>query len=88
MCAAPPFRRYPVRPGTCPRIAAALKSAPPRPGLARVGRTDGSGTSTGDAFVANEAGKRVRCEECGAEVVVTKGGEGTVSCHGQPMQPK
>lgn len=38
--------------------------------------------------VSNEAGKRMRCEQCGAEVVVTKGGDGTVTCHGQPMQPK
>ena len=39
-------------------------------------------------LVSNEAGKRLHCQECGAEVVVTKGGEGTVTCHGQPMQPK
>jgi Desulfoferrodoxin, N-terminal domain len=39
-------------------------------------------------LVSNQAGKRLRCEECGAEVVVTKGGEGSVACHGQPMQPK
>ncbi|WP_367280092.1 hypothetical protein [Nocardioides sp.] len=39
-------------------------------------------------LVSNEAGKRLRCEECAAEVVVTKGGEGSITCHGQPMQPK
>lgn len=39
-------------------------------------------------LVSNEAGKRLRCEECGAEVVVTKGGGGSVTCHDRSMQPK
>jgi desulfoferrodoxin-like iron-binding protein len=38
--------------------------------------------------MSNEAGKRLRCESCGAEVVVTKGGEGDVTCCSQPMVPK
>jgi desulfoferrodoxin-like iron-binding protein len=41
--------------------------------------------------VANTLGKRYQCTECGAQVLVTKGGEGTLECHGQPMeimQPK
>ena len=38
--------------------------------------------------MGNEAGKRLRCESCGAEIVVTKGGEGTVMCCGKPMEPK
>lgn len=33
----------------------------------------------------NQAGKRKKCETCGAEVVVTKGGEGTLQCHGSDM---
>lgn len=36
----------------------------------------------------NQAGKRMKCDVCGAEVVVTKGGEGTLQCHGQDMTLK
>jgi desulfoferrodoxin-like iron-binding protein len=35
--------------------------------------------------MANQAGKRLKCQSCGVEIVVTKGGEGTVICCGQPM---
>lgn len=28
----------------------------------------------------NQAGKRMKCEVCGAELVVTKGGDGTLQC--------
>ncbi|WP_363331910.1 hypothetical protein [Microbacterium sp.] len=28
----------------------------------------------------NQAGKRMKCEVCGAELVVTKGGDGTLLC--------
>ena len=38
--------------------------------------------------MANQAGKRLKCESCGAEVVVTKGGEGSVQCCDKPMMPK
>jgi hypothetical protein len=41
--------------------------------------------------VANTLGKRYQCIECGAQVLVTKGGEGALECHGQRMevlQPK
>jgi hypothetical protein len=36
-------------------------------------------------------GKRYTCATCEAQVLITKGGEGELSCHGQPMelmQPK
>lgn len=38
--------------------------------------------------MANQAGKRYFCVKCAAEFIVTRGGEGTVSCCGQPMQLK
>lgn len=38
--------------------------------------------------MGNDAGKRLKCGSCGAEIVVTKGGEGTVTCCGEPMVPK
>ncbi|MDP1818300.1 MAG: desulfoferrodoxin [Acidimicrobiales bacterium] len=38
--------------------------------------------------MGNEAGKRLKCESCGAEIVVTKAGDGTVTCCGKPMAPK
>lgn len=38
--------------------------------------------------MANELGKRYRCTKCGAEVIVTKGGSGSVKCCGQPMELK
>lgn len=38
--------------------------------------------------MTNQAGKRFKCDVCGAEIVVTKGGEGDVSCCGKPMSPK
>lgn len=36
-------------------------------------------------------GKRYRCDACGAEVLITKGGDGAIWCHGAAMvmaQPK
>ena len=42
----------------------------------------------GGAIMANQVGKRYRCAKCGAEVIITKGGSGTISCHGQPMEQK
>jgi len=38
--------------------------------------------------MANQAGKRYVCTKCGSELVVTRGGEGTLSCCDQPMQLK
>jgi hypothetical protein len=41
--------------------------------------------------MANALGKRYVCETCEAQVLITKGGDGTLSCHDQPMalmQPK
>ncbi len=35
--------------------------------------------------MANEMGKRYVCQKCGAEFVVTKGGAGTLKCHGAPL---
>jgi desulfoferrodoxin-like iron-binding protein len=38
--------------------------------------------------MTNEIGKRYRCDKCGAEVIVTRGGKGTVHCCNQPMKQK
>jgi len=38
--------------------------------------------------MANQIGKRYLCAKCGAEIIVTKGGDGTVNCCGQPMEQK
>ncbi len=37
--------------------------------------------------MANEAGKRYRCAKCGSEMIVVRGGQGTLSCCGEPMGP-
>jgi ribosomal protein L37AE/L43A len=34
----------------------------------------------------NEVRKRYVCSACNTEMLVTRGGEGTLSCCGQPMQ--
>ena len=36
--------------------------------------------------MANETGKRYVCATCGTEMLVTRGGNGALSCCGQPMQ--
>ncbi|MBI2865778.1 MAG: desulfoferrodoxin [Chloroflexi bacterium] len=36
----------------------------------------------------NETGKRYSCTKCGSEILVTRGGEGTLLCCGQPMVKK
>ena len=36
--------------------------------------------------MANETGKRYVCANCGSEMLVTRGGDGAISCCGQPMQ--
>ncbi|MDP6402334.1 MAG: hypothetical protein QF467_02165 [SAR202 cluster bacterium] len=38
--------------------------------------------------MANETGKRYLCSKCGSEFVVTKGGEGSITCCGEPMPRK
>jgi desulfoferrodoxin-like iron-binding protein len=38
--------------------------------------------------MANQVGKIYRCAACGAQVIVTKGGTGSVRCCGQPMEQK
>ena len=38
--------------------------------------------------MANQIGKRYRCTKCGAEVIATRGGNGTISCCNQPMELK
>ena len=38
--------------------------------------------------LANQVGKRYQCTVCGTEMIVTKGGDGEIQCHGQPMQQK
>ena len=36
--------------------------------------------------MANVQGKRYQCSSCGAEVLITRGGDGSVVCCGQEMQ--
>ncbi len=38
--------------------------------------------------MANQVGKRYRCTKCGSEMIITKGGSGTITCCGQPMEQK
>jgi desulfoferrodoxin-like iron-binding protein len=38
--------------------------------------------------MANAVGKRYICAKCGAEVIITRGGNGTVTCCNQPMEIK
>ena len=33
-----------------------------------------------------QTGKRYRCMKCGAEFIVTRGGEGTLSCGGDELE--
>lgn len=35
--------------------------------------------------MATQIGKRYTCEECGAQYLVVKGGDGTPECHGKPV---
>jgi len=46
------------------------------------------GSQEGGASMANQVGKRYRCTKCGAEMIITKGGDGTITCCGQPMEQK
>lgn len=38
--------------------------------------------------MANQVGKRYICKKCGLEIIVTRGGEGTLYCCGQQMEIK
>ena len=38
--------------------------------------------------MANQLGKMYLCGKCGAQVIVTKGGGGTLKCCGGEMQKK
>jgi|YelNatPaOPRAMG01_1025707.scaffolds.fasta_scaffold07476_6 desulfoferrodoxin-like iron-binding protein len=38
--------------------------------------------------MANVVGKRYVCKKCGAEVIITRGGKGTIMCCGEPMEIK
>ena len=40
----------------------------------------GSGAGGGDIHMAVETGKRYRCNTCGAEFIVTRGGDGALKC--------
>ena len=41
-----------------------------------------------EEWVANQVGKRYQCTKCNSEMIVTKAGDGALSCCGQPMQQK
>jgi hypothetical protein len=36
--------------------------------------------------MANQMGKRYTCTQCETTVLVTKGGDGELTCHGVPME--
>ena len=38
--------------------------------------------------MANQLGKMYVCGKCNAQVIVTKGGTGTIKCCGQDMEQK
>ena len=38
--------------------------------------------------MANQIGKRYYCTKCNCEMIVTKGGAGTIHCCGKPMELK
>ena len=39
-------------------------------------------------YVANQTGKRYRCDSCGSEFIVTRGGNGSISCCGNEIPLK
>ena len=53
-----------------------------------IGGYNCSETETGGLKLANETGKRYFCSKCGAEFIVTTGGEGVLTCCGEPAQKK
>ena len=38
--------------------------------------------------LANQTGKRYRCDVCGSEFIVTRGGDGTIQCCSKVMALK
>jgi len=38
--------------------------------------------------MANQIGKRYFCKKCGSEFIVTRGGNGSITCCGEPMEQK
>jgi desulfoferrodoxin-like iron-binding protein len=38
--------------------------------------------------MANEVGKRYICSKCGTEFIVTRSGNGSLTCCGHPMEIK
>lgn len=36
--------------------------------------------------MANQTGKRYVCSVCGSEMLVTRGGDGALTCCGKPME--
>jgi len=42
----------------------------------------------GAEHLANQTGKRYVCGKCGSEFIVTKGGDGSISCCQTPMELK
>ncbi len=38
--------------------------------------------------MANQLGKMYLCGQCGSQIIVTKGGDGSVKCCGAEMQKK
>ena len=38
--------------------------------------------------MANQVGKRYMCTKCGSEFIVTRGGDGKLSCCGETMELK
>lgn len=38
--------------------------------------------------MANQLGKMYLCVQCGSQIIVTKGGDGSVKCCGAEMQKK
>ena len=53
-------------------------------------RSEGSlvAMKEGGPSMANQIGKIYVCSQCGAQVIVTKGGAGTIKCCGSDMQQK
>lgn len=41
--------------------------------------------STAQAPQTNQIGKRYQCEHCGVAVMCVRGGDGRLTCHGQPL---
>jgi hypothetical protein len=55
-----------------------------RPGEARIDNLDFGAQQK----MANQLGKVYICGKCGSQVIVTKGGTGTIKCCGDAMEQK